>query len=160
MSDLHELRGRAERLLAQHLGPSWSFSYDTAKLRAGKCDYTRRQISLSRYLAARHSDAENEQTLLHEIAHALAGPAAGHGDAWLRIARQLGYTGGRTHDGEVAREYARWVGICPAGHEIVRFRRPTKPVSCGKCSRRFDRRNLVRWRERTEAERAADRPAS
>lgn len=31
-------------------------------------------------------------TILHEIAHALAGPAARHGPAWKSIARRLGAT--------------------------------------------------------------------
>lgn len=31
------------------------------------------------------------QIILHEVAHALAGPSAKHGPRWLRIARLLGY---------------------------------------------------------------------
>lgn len=148
MSNLDAIRTRAEALIAHHLDESWTFRFDHAKLRAGKCDFTRREISLSRYLAARHSDTENEQTLLHEIAHALAGHEAGHGAAWRRTARAIGYTGERTHNGEVAHEYARWVGVCPSGHEVLRFRRPSKPMSCAKCVRRFDRRFLIEWRDR------------
>ena len=162
MSDLNAVRARGEQLVLHYLGPDWSFGFDYAKQRAGKCDFTNRRVTLSKYLAARFDDAANEQTLLHEIAHGLAGPRAGHGPEWLRIARRIGYTGGRTHDGEVALEFAKWIGVCPAGHEVLRFRRPQagRAMSCARCSRKFDRRFLLKWRERTPAERAASAPVA
>ena len=65
------MRVWADALIARHLDPSWSFGFDNAKRRAGLCDYTRKRISVSRYLAARHDDDANHQTLLHEVAHAI-----------------------------------------------------------------------------------------
>ena len=157
MSDLDRVRVWAEALIAAHLDDSWTFRFDNAKRRAGQCDYTRRCISVSRYLAARYDDDENHQTLLHEVAHALAGPAAGHGVVWKRIARDLGYVGGTTHHGETAVELAPWVGTCPVGHVAYRHRRPTRATSCAKCAPRFDERNLFSWarREITTAARLA-----
>ncbi|MET0297384.1 MAG: SprT-like domain-containing protein [Microbacterium sp.] len=157
MSELQRVRGWAEALIRTHLDPSWSFAFDNAKRRAGLCDYTRKRISVSRYLAARYDDDENHQTLLHEVAHALAGPAAGHGVVWKRIARDLGYVGGTTHHGETAVELAPWVGTCPVGHVAYRHRRPTRATSCAKCAPRFDERNLFSWarREITTAARLA-----
>lgn len=142
------MRVWAEALIALHLDSSWTFAFDTAKTRAGLCDHARRRISVSRYLAARFDDDAIHQVLLHEVAHAVAGPRAGHGRRWLLTARELGYTGGRTHDGPVAIEHARWIGTCPGGHEHVRFRRPSRPVSCGRCSRRYDPANAIVWRDR------------
>lgn len=142
------MRVWADALIATHLDPSWSFAFDNAKRRAGLCDYTRKRISVSRYLAARHDDDENHQTLLHEIAHALAGPSAGHGAQWKRIARDLGYVGGTTHRGETATELAPWIGVCPAGHVAHRHRRPTRATSCARCAPRFDERNLFSWTRR------------
>jgi SprT-like family. len=157
MSELHRVRGWAEALITTHLDSSWSFAFDNAKRRAGLCDYTHKRISVSRYLAARYDDDENHQTLLHEVAHALAGPAAGHGAVWKRIARDLGYVGGTTHRGETAVELAPWVGTCPVGHVAFRHRRPTRATSCAKCAPRFDERNLFAWtrREITTAVRLA-----
>lgn len=158
MAELARVRVWAEAAIRMHLDPSWSFAFDSAKKRAGACDYTRKRITLSRYLSELHEDDDVHQTLLHEIAHAMAGHAAGHGPEWRRIAREIGYVGGRTHDLEIASAQARWIGVCPNGHEIARFRRPgAKAVSCAKCSRTFDRRFLVRWRERSEAELEAAR---
>jgi hypothetical protein len=157
MSDLQRVRAWADALIALHLDASWSFAFDNAKRRAGLCSYTAKRISVSRYLAARYDDDTNHQTLLHEVAHALAGPDAGHGPAWRRVARDLGYVGGTTHDGETATELAPWVGRCPAGHVAYRHRRPTRPTSCVKCAPRFDPRHLFVWsrREITTATRLA-----
>lgn len=142
------MRAWADALISLHLDESWSFGFDNAKRRAGQCDYTRRRISVSRYLAARHDDDANHQTLLHEVAHALAGHTAGHGPKWKRMARDLGYVGGTTHRLETATELAPWVGTCPAGHVLYRHRRPTQAMSCGRCARHFDRRHLVTWTHR------------
>jgi len=109
MTDLDVVRREAEALIRTHLDASWTFAFDNAKRRAGACDYTRQRITVSRYLAARYDDETNRQTLLHEVAHALAGPRAGHGAAWKRTARMLGYTGGTTHHGETATEEDRFV---------------------------------------------------
>ncbi|MGW9113342.1 SprT-like domain-containing protein [Microbacterium sp. NPDC055683] len=159
MSDLQRVARWAEALIALHLDESWTFGFDNAKRRAGQCDYTRRRITVSRYLAARYDDDVNHQTLLHEVAHALAGRAAGHGPQWKRIARNLGYVGGTTHDGETATELAPWVGSCPSGHVVYRHRRPTRASSCVRCAPTFDRRFLLSWtrREITAADREAAR---
>ncbi|WP_417563802.1 SprT-like domain-containing protein [Microbacterium sp.] len=148
MSELQKVRVWADALIDLHLDSSWSFGFDNAKRRAGLCNYTTKRISVSRYLAARYDDDANHQTLLHEVAHALAGSAAGHGPAWKRVARQLGYVGGTTHDGETATELAPWVGVCPAGHVAYRHRRPTRQTSCVKCAPRFDAQYLFTWTHR------------
>jgi hypothetical protein len=157
MSDLQRIRVWADALIALHLDDSWSFGFDNAKRRAGLCDYGRRRISVSRYLAARYDDDTNHQTLLHEVAHAVAGSAAGHGPVWKRIAGELGYIGGTTHHGETATELAPWVGVCPAGHIAYRHRRATRVTSCAKCAPSFDPRHAFTWtrREITPAERRA-----
>ncbi len=148
MSDLVRVREHAVALIAAHLDDTWTFDFDHAKRRAGQCDFTRRRITLSRYLTARYDDETNLQTLLHEVAHALAGPEEGHGARWKRIARSLGYRGGVTHRGETATELAPWVGVCPNGHIAYRHRRASRPTSCAKCSRSFDDRFLFVWKRR------------
>ncbi|WP_040162830.1 SprT-like domain-containing protein [Microbacterium gorillae] len=148
MSDLKRVQVWADALIALHLDGTWTFGFDNAKRRAGLCDYGRKRISVSRYLTARYDDDTNHQTLLHEVAHAIAGPSAGHGAAWKRVARDLGYVGGTTHRGETATELAPWVGVCPNGHTAYRHRRPTRPTSCVQCSKRYDERYRFRWAKR------------
>lgn len=138
----------AESLLRAHLADGWSFAFDRAVRRAGACDYERRRITLSRYLVDRAESEEVRQVLLHEIAHAQAGHRAAHGPRWRAAATRLGYTGERLHDRPIAEERAPWVGTCPAGHEHHRFRRPSRPASCARCSPRFSRAALISWRRR------------
>jgi predicted SprT family Zn-dependent metalloprotease len=148
MAELERVRHWAEALIRLHLDETWSFGFDNARTRAGLCNYDRKRISVSRLLAARYEDDEIHQVLLHEIAHAMAGPRAGHGPGWKAVAADLGYEGKRLHDGAVASELAPWVGTCPAGHQHFRYRRPTRPLSCGRCSRRFDPVFRIEWQRR------------
>ena len=64
------------------------------------------------------------------------------------VARDLGYVGGTTHQGETATELAPWIGVCPAGHLAYRHRRVTRPTSCAKCAPRFDERFVFTWSRR------------
>lgn len=148
MADLDRVRRWAHALIDLHLDSSWSFGFDNAKTRAGLCNYTEKRITVSRYLASRYEDDEIHQVLLHEVAHAIAGTRAGHGPRWKAVAADLGYEGKRLHGGAIADELAPWVGTCPAGHVHYRYRRPTRPLSCARCARRFDPRNAIEWVKR------------
>lgn len=146
MAHLDDVRALANELIRTHLDATiWSFEFDRAKMRAGLCDFRTHRISLSRFLAERYSDDEVRQVLLHEIAHALAGPRAGHSSTWKKIARAIGYDGSRTHAGSAAADLAPLIGLCPAGHEFYRFRRSSRPLSCGRCARGFSRDNIITW---------------
>ena len=149
MSDLVKVRLWADSLIRLHLDPAvWSFGFDNAKRRAGLCNFNTKRITVSRYLAARYDDDDVHQILLHEVAHALAGPRAGHGPSWRRTAEELGYVGSRLHHGETADELAPWVGSCPNGHTLYRYRKPRHVTSCGVCSRSFDDRFKIDWQHR------------
>jgi len=148
VAELERVRTWANALIALHLEPGWTFGFDNAKTRAGLCNYTAKRITVSKYLAARYEDDEIHQVLLHEVAHAIAGTRAGHGPRWRAVGKELGYEGTRLHDGAIADELAPWVGHCPAGHVHYRYKRPARPLACGKCSRRFDAANLISWQER------------
>jgi predicted SprT family Zn-dependent metalloprotease len=151
MADLDRVRIWADALIRLHLDPSWTFGYDNARTRAGLCNYDKRRITVSRLLAARYDDDEIHQVLLHEVAHALAGAGAGHGPRWKTISREIGYEGKRLHGGAIADELAPWVGTCPNGHVHHRYRRPTRTVSCARCSRRFDLQYEITWQKRATA---------
>lgn len=74
----------------------WTFQWDSAKRRAGACNYQTRTISGSRYILPMATDEEVRETLLHEIAHALT-PGHSHGAVWRRKLIEIGGTGARTH---------------------------------------------------------------
>lgn len=90
--DAHDL---ARALLAQHGLTSWSVEWDSAKTRAGVCRFPEQTIGLSAPLTRLHDEAEVRDTILHEIAHALAGPQAKHGPRWRQVARSIGCSGRR-----------------------------------------------------------------
>lgn len=148
MAELIRVRAWATALIDLHLDRSWTFGFDNAKTRAGLCNYTHKRISVSKYLAAKYEDDEIHQVLLHEVAHAMAGTRAGHGPRWKAIASDLGYEGKRLHDGAIADEFAPWVGTCPAGHVHYRYRRPTRPLACGRCSKKFNSAHAIGWLKR------------
>ncbi|MFM6974890.1 MAG: SprT-like domain-containing protein [Agromyces sp.] len=159
MSDVQRIETWARALIALYLDDSWSFGFDSAKRRVGACNYSTKRITVSRYFVPILDDDEIHQTLLHEVAHAMTGPAEGHGAHWLRTARELGYEGDARHHGPGAVDVAPWVGRCPNGHEVYRFREPKRDTSCGSCSRSFNRAFLLEWnyREITASMRRAAR---
>lgn len=143
------MEDRARELFGEHGLSGWHFGWDHAKTRFGQCIHRQKRITLSRYLSSAASEDEVDQVLLHEVAHALAGAREGHGHRWLTIARSLGYRGGRTHTSPAAHDHAKWAGHCPAGHEVLRIRRPSRPMSCAQCERRFNPQHLIVWVSRT-----------
>ncbi|SKC45925.1 SprT-like domain-containing protein [Krasilnikoviella flava] len=135
----------ARRLMAEHGLAGWTFRFDRARRRAGLCRYDRREISLSGPLTELYDEADVREVVLHEIAHALAGARHGHDSVWRATARSIGSTGRRVvRDGSPEVE-GDWVGRCPAGHRVTRFRRPQRPQACARCSPLFDRRHVLSW---------------
>jgi predicted SprT family Zn-dependent metalloprotease len=134
--------------MGRHL-PTWTFGFDHARARVGCCHYATHQITLSRYLIAHLGVEDVDQAILHEVAHALAGPSARHGPAWRALADGLGYSGHRTIDVPDARAAAHWGAVCPRGHEHLRHRRPPAGSRCGPCARAGENHVLV-WTDRRQ----------
>ncbi|ANS79082.1 Phage-related protein [Serinicoccus hydrothermalis] len=131
--DLEEAGRLARRLMGEHGLRDWAFGFDRAKVRAGACHWQDRRITLSRQITAAHEVAQVRETLLHEIAHALVGPAHGHDAVWRARARQIGSTGDRCYVADVPVVAGRWQGRCSAGHVVQRHRRPTRVLVCTRC---------------------------
>ncbi|NLC70009.1 MAG: SprT family zinc-dependent metalloprotease [Desulfuromonadaceae bacterium] len=89
---------RARQLLNQHGLENWGFHFDEATRRAGCCRYGRKTISLSHGFAVAATDGEIDETLLHEIAHALVGPSHHHDIVWRAKAIEIGCSGQRCHE--------------------------------------------------------------
>jgi len=131
------------------LDSSWEFVFDSAKQRAGLCNYSDHRISLSKYIVEYHSIDQSEQVILHEIAHALAGKSAGHGPNWKKTAKSIGYRAEKFTGKEIAEQTAKWVGECRNGHRHYRFKSPKAKLSCLYCGRGFNPRNVISWTKRT-----------
>jgi predicted SprT family Zn-dependent metalloprotease len=132
-------------LLREHGLDGWQIVADRAKTRAGVCRFGSRRIGISAPLTAIHDEAEVRDTILHEIAHALVGPQHGHDAVWRAKALEIGSSGERCTSPDSPRVLGDWVGHCPAGHQRSRHRAPTRLMSCGRCSARFDPAHLLRW---------------
>jgi len=70
----------------------WRLGFSTATTKLGCCRYSQKKIELSLFHTVSSDDDQIMDTILHEIAHALAGPSAGHGPKWKQIAQQIGAT--------------------------------------------------------------------
>jgi len=155
--DLESARKLAVDLVAAHgLAPRWKFAFDRATRRFGNCDYTYRRITLSAPLTLLNDEAKVKDTILHEIAHALAPKGAGHGPAWKTIAQSIGCTPLRCYGEEVRMPSQKYVGVCPTcATTISRSRR--KRLSCGRCDRKFYPRHLFVWSRVAEDDRPRQR---
>ena len=136
----------ARGLMDRHGLASWILIFDDAKTRAGICRSDCQVIGLSRVLTRLHGEEEVRDTVLHEIAHAVVGVEHGHDAEWRARACAIGCSGNRCLSGSAAVPEGRWRGVCPAGHETTRHRRPIRVASCAVCSPTFDPAVVLRWR--------------
>ncbi|MGL4419421.1 MAG: SprT-like domain-containing protein [Gemmataceae bacterium] len=101
----------------------------------GICRYSHQEIGLSKHLYWRNPPETIRNTLLHEIAHALAGYAAGHGPVWQKIALQIGAKPERCNS-TADMPAGPWRAACPGCQkEFRRHKRPATNAkySCMKC---------------------------
>ena len=89
---LAHVAAMARGLMDEHGLADWTFAFLEAERRLGDCRYDERLIRVGRAHALEAGEAEIRDTVLHEIAHALAGPEARHGPKWRETARRLGAT--------------------------------------------------------------------
>lgn len=126
------------------IGNTWSFRFDNAKRRCGACFHSRRTITLSRHFVRLNGEAEVRDTILHEIAHAIAGFKAGHGVLWQRVASLLGARPERCATG-VDMPEGNVEGVCAPDCTVrhTRHRMPPKRLAnayqCNHC------RSTVTW---------------
>ena len=147
---LRQVEDAAKRLLAEHLpaasgATQWTFGFDLATSRAGVCHYSERRINLAVSYCLASSRQEIADTILHEIAHAIAGPQHNHDAVWKATARRIGCTGDRCH--RVQHSAPRWVGECGCGQQWFRQtlqRRMMRNRICASC------RGNITWRRHTE----------
>jgi len=130
----------------------WTFEWDNAKVRFGRCLYHSKVISMSRPLVELNSEEEMRDTLLHEIAHALVGPGHHHDYFWRLEARKVGCrpTACVAADQSMVYPKPNFIGTCVGcGVEIKRFRlkkRLLEQAFHSKCSR-AGKESRIEWRK-------------
>ena len=80
---LHTAELLAVSLISKHLaGGNWQFKWNDSINALGMCSYRDKRIILSKRWTRALPESEVTDTILHEIAHAMAGHASGHGCYW------------------------------------------------------------------------------
>jgi predicted SprT family Zn-dependent metalloprotease len=162
--DLADARYIAEELMAEFglTEQGWSFAFDGARRRAGCCHFGPKRITLSRVLAETQPEDFIFKVVAHEIAHAHAGPSAGHGPLWRAYAQVIGCDATSCYDSDDLIDHPalarRWTITCPTcGHTTQRDRKTSRETACARCCRihnggEFDRRFLLQWERNTPAD--------
>ena len=89
---LNAVAAMARRLMDEHELADWTLAFVESRRRLGDCHFRDRVIRIGRAHALEGGDEQVRDTVLHEIAHAIAGPEAGHGPLWKATARRIGAT--------------------------------------------------------------------
>lgn len=112
----------------------------TKDRRTGKVTEQKR-IRISRHLVELNDDDEIRDTILHEIAHAIAGLKNGHNHVWRAVCRRIGAKPKRLAGEEVRVVEPPYMLICKCCQKTLgkRHRRMTRKQLasryCGHCGR-------------------------
>ena len=110
---------------------NWKLELDYAKVRAGACHFNERKISFSRNFIKHADQLDVNDTILHEIAHALVGPKHGHDKVWKNMAKKLGCSAKRCHTIEFS-DY-KWIRFCSKNCWEQKIHRRKANLVCRKC---------------------------
>ena len=89
---LHAVAAAARALMDRHGLSHWTLAFSESRTQLGQCVHPQRLIRISLQHALDATAQDIRDTVLHEIAHAIAGPGVGHGPAWKDIAAGIGAT--------------------------------------------------------------------
>ena len=129
--ELEAVTKLAQDLLAQHQLSQWSFQFDHGTRRAGCCQYNQHVISLSYEYAQHASKQDIQETILHEIAHALVGKEHNHDAVWRAKAIEIGCSGNRCHDLQFT--LPRYLVKCQNHCWVATAERQRRGSICTKC---------------------------
>lgn len=117
----------------------WTFSYNKRKTILGMCAVNKKHISLSSYLISHNHDLPIwEDTILHEIAHAIDFEIRGktdHGIIWQNIAKTVGCDPKAYCDHtDIKIPTGKYTLSCKkCGTESNRNRKAKKKMACTHC---------------------------
>jgi len=131
LNELEEMAGREYRRHGLH---GWTFGLATTKRRLGVCKFQSKRIEISAFYALNNPRESVLDTLLHEIAHAIAGPSARHGPAWRAVAIRLGAEP-RACDTSLDTVVTPgdWQATCPACNRTSHFYRQSRRLGGYLC---------------------------
>lgn len=152
--ELQAAETMARSLMAEHglttvgVAPFYTFEWMTrATCRFGYCTYptiAAGRIALSRKLVLLNPEARVRNTILHEIAHALAfkrygRKGKGHGSLWRMVAAEIGADPVRCYPDSVVRPPAPYVYRCAScGFEQGFYRIRKRLTAHAECCRKYN----------------------
>lgn len=137
MISAKEVSTRARQFMNEHGLQDWHFRLNANKRRLGVCKFGPRTIEISAYLLVNKGWSEIENTIKHEVAHALAGFEAGHGPAWQAIAIRLGASPERC-GASMGVDPTYFVScVCGRQKNIPRFKRVKRGAISACCGQPF-----------------------
>lgn len=136
----------ANRLLRENDLNTWSFIInDRPKTRLGLCSHRKKTIQLSGWVLDKcPQNAEN--TIRHEVAHALVGPGHGHNNVWKQAAIKLGARPQACTNVPIKdRAPFKWMLHCPKCLNTCggSYRKRSAQYVCRKCRVRLEQRRVV-----------------
>ena len=156
--ELNEAKKLAFYLMEKHNAEA-DFKWFNEKKTLGKCILRRdvfthkvveKTILLSKNFVLANQKEEVEQTILHEIAHLLAGFGHGHDRVWKDIAKYIGYN---FDDRTIIFEGAKYEVICNKckNRIAVYYREPKIDFNkcfCKLCKARLKNEDLKKYEKR------------
>jgi predicted SprT family Zn-dependent metalloprotease len=76
----------------------WKFGFANGATRVGHCDFDYKEIMISLEHSRYGTEAELNEIILHEIAHAVMGHHHHHDEHWRDLAQMIGATGNRCQE--------------------------------------------------------------
>lgn len=145
----------AVSLMKEHRiwGRGWRFKYDKAIRRFGVCNFRTETIGLSLKLVEVNDEEKVKDVILHEIAHAIAGHSAGHGEIWKRVCLKIGAKPERCYSladtNTVKLKYHATCDACGKEFERSRIKYKERRRSCPcQGGKSWDNRVLLEYKER------------
>ena len=138
-------QGRAKQSLKEFALDEYKFAWINTKNVYGLCDNNKKQIYLSKFFVINCKDEkEIEDTLLHEIGHALCEPGVGHGYQWQMLSKKVGYNPSPYSNTTLNAFRNQYNGTCKNGHVNTQYghRILTATYMCTKCPS-----TISRWRK-------------
>lgn len=117
---------RGDELLAEFGLDDWRTVADNRPTRRfGQTRYRKKEIGLSSKIVVLNTPDRVEQTIRHEIAHALVGPGQGHNAVWKAKCLEVGAPPRACYvESETATPPTPWKLVCDrCSYEIARARR-------------------------------------
>ena len=154
--ELAKAQAICSRLMRKHglTEQGWTFRWSNAKREIGSAQVRtikdpktrkkseRRTIVLSRPLVQLNDEEQIRDTILHEIAHALAGVEHGHDHVWKAVCKKIGAIPKRIAGEEVNTVDARYQLICRCCQQVLAHRhrqidsKRIKRSYCNHCGRK------------------------